>query len=80
LPLLKSNAVFELLKLTGLVHNKSEARLNHGRISVFKHLSLAPSFSRVKPVIARIEPVSTVILHTEAVETASRRFQPASPG
>jgi len=36
-------------------------------------LSLAPGFSRVKPVVTRTKPVSTVTC-AEAVKTAFRRF------
>jgi hypothetical protein len=37
-------------------------------------LSLAPGFSRVKPVVTRTKPVSTGYPAPEAVKTAFRRF------
>jgi hypothetical protein len=41
---------------------------------MFERLSLAPGLSRVKPVVARIKPVSTGFLHPQAVKTALRLF------
>jgi hypothetical protein len=38
------------------------------RISLFERLLLAPGFSRVNPVITRIKPVSTRILHWNGLD------------
>jgi hypothetical protein len=62
LPLFKSTAVFELLKLPALVHKKSESRPSAGASQFLNSggkFSLAPGFSPVMMVEKRREAVLT---------------------